>query len=47
LQSVVQGGNKELGTLYLKFETRTLIAEGLSVALEIGLAVMAAVLVIA
>jgi signal transduction histidine kinase len=48
-QPVVQGeaGNKRLGTLYLQFDTRSMIANWLKVSLGIGAAVMAVVLLVA
>jgi signal transduction histidine kinase/uncharacterized membrane protein affecting hemolysin expression len=43
-QSVSQGGNGRLGTLYLRFDTGTIMAEWLRFSLEIGAAVIAGVL---
>ena len=42
-QPVVQAGGDRLGTLYLKFETSTIITDWLEVALKIGVAVMVVV----
>jgi signal transduction histidine kinase len=46
-QPVAQGGNGRLGTLYLKFDTGTVMSEWFRTSLEIGAAVMAIVLSIA
>jgi signal transduction histidine kinase len=46
-QPVAQGENVRLGTLYLKFDTGTVISEWMSLTLEIGAAVMGIVLLVA
>ena len=46
-QPVAQGGNLRLGTLYLRFDTGTVISEWLALTLEIGAVVMAIVLLVA
>lgn len=46
-QPVVQGGNLRLGTLYLRFDTRAVMAEWLRVSVGIGAALMALVLLVA
>jgi signal transduction histidine kinase/uncharacterized membrane protein affecting hemolysin expression len=46
-QPVVQGANKQLGTLYIEFDTATIISEGLRLSLGVGLAVLAVVLTVA
>jgi signal transduction histidine kinase len=46
-QPVVQGSNTFLGTLYIKFETKTIMSEWLWASAKLGLAVMALILAIA
>ena len=48
-QPVIEGGarNKQSGTLYVQFDTRSMITNWLKVSLTIGIAVMASVLLIA
>jgi len=46
-QPVVQSGNKRLGTLYLRFDTGTIMAEWLRVSLGIGGSVTVVVLLVA
>jgi signal transduction histidine kinase/uncharacterized membrane protein affecting hemolysin expression len=46
-QPVTQGGNWRFGTLYLRFDTGTVVSAWLRISLEIGAAVMALVLLVA
>ena len=46
-QPVVQGANKQLGTLYIEFDTGTIIAEWLRVSIGVGTAVLTVVLAVA
>jgi signal transduction histidine kinase len=46
-QPVVQGGNKQLGTLYLEYDTGTIISEWIRATFGIGAALMALVLAVA
>jgi signal transduction histidine kinase/uncharacterized membrane protein affecting hemolysin expression len=46
-QPVVQGENKQLGTLYIEFDTATIISEWLDLSLGVGVAVLAVVLAVA
>jgi signal transduction histidine kinase len=46
-QPVVQGENKQLGTLYIDFDTGAIIADWLRLSVGVGLAVLAVVLTVA
>ncbi len=46
-QPVVQGGNKQLGTLYLEYDTGTIISDWIRATFGIGAALMAVVLAVA
>jgi signal transduction histidine kinase len=46
-QPVVQGGNRQLGTLYLRFDARAIMSKWLRVSLGIGAVLMALVLLVA